>query len=62
MTDAVERFGPDQSLDPAERVTELRRILAYHSDLYYNANAPELPDADYDALVDELAQLEAEHP
>jgi len=62
VTDAVERFGPDQSLDPAERVTELRRILAYHSDLYYNANAPELPDADYDALVDELAQLEAEHP
>ncbi len=43
-------------------MAELRRIIAYHSDLYYNANAPELPDADYDALVDELAQLEAEHP
>ncbi len=62
MSDPVDRFGPDPSLDPAERAAELRRTLAYHADLYYNANAPELPDADYDALVDELSQLEAEHP
>ena len=62
VSDAVGRFGPDQSLELSDRVAELRRILAHHSDLYYNANAPELPDADYDALVDELAQLEAEHP
>ncbi|MGH9305180.1 MAG: NAD-dependent DNA ligase LigA, partial [Acidimicrobiales bacterium] len=45
----------------AERAGELRALVAYHSERYYNAE-PELPDADFDVLVDELAALEHEHP
>jgi len=41
-----------------DRVAELRRLVAYHSDLYYRQDAPEIPDADFDALVAELRDLE----
>ncbi len=47
--------------DVVARVAELRSTIAYHNDRYYNAE-PEIPDADYDALVDELRALEAAHP
>lgn len=48
--------------------TELRRQwddlaqqIRYHRDLYYN-NQPEIPDADFDALFQQLQDLEAKHP
>jgi len=44
-----------------ERVRQLRETIAYHAARYYDAET-EIPDADYDSLVDELAQLEADHP
>jgi DNA ligase (NAD+) len=44
------------------RVEELRREIARHDDLYYNRAAPEISDQEYDALVRELAELEAQHP
>ncbi len=47
--------------DPAKRVAELRDLVRYHRDRYYN-DEPELPDADFDALFSELEALEAEHP
>jgi DNA ligase (NAD+) len=50
------------SKDPAARVAELRKLVRYHSDRYHADDAPELPDADYDALVRELRALEAAHP
>ena len=37
---------------------ELRR----HEHLYYVMDAPEISDAEYDALMNELKRLEAEHP
>ena len=46
----------------AERVTELRAAIEYHTRRYFVDDAPEIPDADFDALVAELAALEAEHP
>ncbi|MGH9298135.1 MAG: NAD-dependent DNA ligase LigA [Acidimicrobiales bacterium] len=46
---------------PAARVAELRESIEHHSRLYYDAT-PEIPDADFDALVDELRALEAGHP
>ncbi|MGH9170459.1 MAG: NAD-dependent DNA ligase LigA [Acidimicrobiales bacterium] len=55
-------FSPDGSLDPVERVGRLRERIAYYSQRYYNDAESEIPDADYDALVDELAKLEAEYP
>jgi DNA ligase (NAD+) len=45
-----------------ERAAELRRALHYHSYRYYVLDNPELEDAEYDRLYDELLQLEAEHP
>src|SRR5207302_3591706 len=47
---------------PAERVAELRRQLEYHGYRYYVLDDPEIGDDQYDALLDELRALEAEHP
>ncbi|MEE8391988.1 MAG: NAD-dependent DNA ligase LigA, partial [Anaerolineae bacterium] len=46
----------------AERIAHLRREINYHSHRYYVLNDPTISDAGYDALVDELRELEAEHP
>jgi DNA ligase (NAD+) len=45
-----------------QRVDELRRLIAHHDYLYYVLDRPEISDADYDALVQELRRLEAAHP
>ena len=44
------------------RIEELARLLAHHSNLYYNEASPEITDAEYDALFDEFLQLAPEHP
>ncbi len=46
----------------AERAAELGRLIRHHNELYYSLDAPEIADADYDLLVRELQQIEAEHP
>src|SRR5437588_10014949 len=47
---------------PAEGVAELRRQLEYHGYRYYVLDDPEIGDDQYDALLDELRAIEAEHP
>ncbi|WP_019918193.1 NAD-dependent DNA ligase LigA [Methyloversatilis discipulorum] len=44
------------------RAVELRAQIARHDRLYYELDAPEIPDAEYDRLFRELQALEAEHP
>ncbi|HEX2831180.1 MAG TPA: NAD-dependent DNA ligase LigA [Burkholderiales bacterium] len=44
------------------RIAALREEIERNNYLYYSLDAPELPDADYDALFRELQALEAEHP
>ncbi len=44
------------------RIAELRSSVARHNALYYENDAPELPDAEYDVLVRELRELEAQFP
>ncbi|MCB9896848.1 MAG: NAD-dependent DNA ligase LigA [Planctomycetes bacterium] len=44
------------------RVDELTRQIRRHDDLYYAKDAPEISDAEYDALVRELAAVETAHP
>jgi DNA ligase (NAD+) len=43
-------------------VDELRKQLDYHNHRYYVLDDPEVSDAEYDALMNELRDLEAEHP
>ncbi|MDA8179093.1 MAG: NAD-dependent DNA ligase LigA [Deltaproteobacteria bacterium] len=47
---------------PKGRVEELRRLIRYHNDRYYRDDAPEITDAEYDALFRELQRLEEAHP
>ncbi|HEU4687155.1 MAG TPA: hypothetical protein VFS23_02280, partial [Vicinamibacterales bacterium] len=49
-------------MDPAARVAELRRQIRHHEERYYVANQPEISDAEFDALMQELQQLESDHP
>ena len=46
----------------AARVEYLRKTLEYNSKLYYEKDAPEISDYEYDALFYELVKLEAENP
>ena len=55
-------IGPDPSLDHAERARQLGELIEYHSKRYHELDDPEIPDADYDLLVDELRGLEEAHP
>ncbi len=52
---------PDDSLAIEERMRELEELVRRHSLLYY-AGEPEISDAEFDALWNELLGLEAEHP
>ncbi|WP_228430545.1 NAD-dependent DNA ligase LigA [Baekduia soli] len=54
---------PKRSPEAARaRIDELAAEVRRLNDLYYGAGDSPLPDADYDALKDELAVLVAEHP
>ena len=44
------------------RASALRREIERHNRLYYNEAAPEVSDAEYDALFRELQALEGAHP
>jgi DNA ligase (NAD+) len=44
------------------RAEELRDLIEYHNKRYHELDAPEIPDADYDALVRELRDIEANYP
>src|SRR6058998_3598513 len=44
------------------RATELREVLNRHSYAYHVLDEPEISDAEYDRLFDELKALEEEHP
>jgi DNA ligase (NAD+) len=49
-------------LSPVKRAEELRAELRRHEHLYYVLDAPEITDAAYDALMNELKRIEAAHP
>jgi len=48
--------------DAAQRITDLRERIHHHDYLYYVEAQPEVSDAEYDALMRELRELEASFP
>lgn len=44
------------------RVHELRVLIEQHNYLYHALDSPEIPDAEYDRLTEELRSLEHNHP
>ncbi|CAA9504353.1 MAG: DNA ligase (NAD(+)) [uncultured Rubrobacteraceae bacterium] len=51
-----------EGVDVRGRIEDLREQVRYHNRRYYIEDAPEVSDAEYDALVSELESLEADHP
>ena len=49
-------------MPPAERIEFLRNEIRRHEELYYVQATPEISDADFDALINELKALETAHP
>jgi len=49
-------------MKPDQRIVQLRELIAQHNQAYFTQDSPLIPDADYDALVRELRELETKHP
>jgi DNA ligase (NAD+) len=47
---------------PAHKIERLRETLRRHEHLYYVLDQPEITDAEYDAMMQELRKLEEAHP
>lgn len=66
MNNQLNIFGDiekEDNLAKAEKEIEsLREEINYHSNLYYNEDAPEISDYDFDMLMKKLKALEAEFP
>ena len=62
LFDLMSDTPADAPADAVERVNELRATLQRARDQYYLEDAPELPDAVYDSLNRELAELEGRYP
>lgn len=50
------------STEIQQKLEQLRETLHYHAVRYYVEDSPEIPDAEYDRLMRELLDIEAEHP
>ncbi|PQQ26216.1 DNA ligase [Photorhabdus luminescens] len=46
----------------AQQIEKLRTTLRHHEYLYHVMDAPEIPDAEYDRLMQELKDLEGQYP
>ncbi|MGP8153138.1 MAG: NAD-dependent DNA ligase LigA [Smithella sp.] len=52
----------DKQDDFKEQIANLRKVIEYHNKRYYQQDAPEISDAEYDRLMLELQELEDLHP
>ena len=48
--------------DVEQKIEALREKIRYHEHLYYVLDNPEVSDTEFDKLMQQLQQLEAEHP
>ena len=49
-------------MEAEKRIKELIDLINYHNEKYYNDDAPEIEDFEYDNLMKELIKLEEENP
>lgn len=56
------QMSADTVADPRERIEQLRRTIEHNSYLYYAQDAPEISDAAFDSLMQELIALEKKYP
>jgi DNA ligase (NAD+) len=49
-------------MELADRIAELRELIAHHNRRYHELDDPEITDGEFDLLARELQRLEAEHP
>jgi DNA ligase (NAD+) len=61
-TDYSEMSAKTSPDDPRKEAENLREAIRHHEHQYYVLDAPEISDAEYDALMRELQAIEAEHP
>lgn len=57
-----EAVPPPSQYEARLRSEELRSLINYHNRLYYEKDAPEIPDAVYDEFMNELRALERQFP
>jgi len=66
MNNQLNIFGDIEKEDKLAKahkeIESLREEINYHSNLYYNEDAPEISDYDFDMLMKRLKALEAEFP
>ena len=55
-------MASSKTATPEKRAAELREVLDYHLYRYHVLDDPEIADAEYDALYDELVRIEEQHP
>jgi len=55
-------LGMPTAPTPGQQIEALRDELRHHEHLYYVLDEPKITDAEYDALMNRLKKLEAEHP
>lgn len=55
-------MSPDPAPDPKARAHELRALIEHHNQRYYLQDDPEISDAEWDALMRELREIEGAHP
>ena len=51
---------PSKKKDPKKEITRLRLLIERHDRLYHREDAPEISDAEYDALKKQLSDLEGD--
>ncbi|MDR0952769.1 MAG: NAD-dependent DNA ligase LigA [Elusimicrobiota bacterium] len=49
-------------MEKLQEIENLRALINYHNNLYYNKDAPEITDIEYDRLYARLKELEAQNP